>query len=298
MTPAAPLPVFSLVCKRDLATAVVCLRSFADHCRDDVRLTVVSDGTLDEPDLAAVRAAVPSAAVIDRAEVAAVVDPAVAGRPNCRTFRGIHAWALKLIDLPVYAAGRPFAFVDSDVLFVRDFTGLDRRAIGDVDLAYMHSYANIYSLGLAQRFRRWGRTPLADRCNSGLLYVAAGAYDLDFVEHFLDDVERNAHVLLAEQTGWAALAARTRSGPFDRRQVTFPFDRPSPDAVAVHFVGATRHLLGRASPDHSPDDGNAAPPPARLVVRPGSRLRLPGHLWDIVRHRLLIRRCRRLDLMR
>ncbi len=267
--PSSPLPVFSLVCKRDLATAVVCLRSFADHCRDDVRLTVVSDGTLDASDLAAVRAAVPAAAVVDRSVLAAVVDPVVAGRPNCRTFRGIHPWALKLIDVPVYAAGRPFAFVDSDVLFVRDFTGLDRGPAGDVDLAYMHSYANIYAMTLPQRFRRWGRTPVADRCNSGLLYVGAGAYDLDFVERFLNDVERNAHVLLAEQTGWAALAARARrSGAFDRRQVVFPFG-PARDRARGVAGGRRRPLRrGRPPPAGRPETRRRRP---RRPPRPPRR---------------------------
>ncbi|HVS35909.1 MAG TPA: hypothetical protein VMS17_10040 [Gemmataceae bacterium] len=297
------LPVYSLVCRRDLEMGIVCLRSFVACCRDNVRLIAVSDGSLSPDELQRLAREIPQATLLTRQALAAEIEPDLAAFPHCRAFRAVHAWGAKLIDIPVLARG-DLGFIDSDILFVRPFRGLDRRAIGDVDFAYMRSYANIYSLDLPQRLRRRGRPPLVDRCNSGLMFISRRAYCLPVLEEFLADVERHGNILLAEQTGFAALAARCRSGYFSQAQAVFPFFPHGPrvgggdEAVAVHFVGGSRHLLDGYVAARAQPCAAGASPPATLAVRRSRPLRLHSHLYDTLRHRLYRRQWVREGLIR
>jgi hypothetical protein len=288
-----PLPVFSLLCHRDIEMALICLGSFARHCKDSFQLTVLSDGSLTTEDMKRLRE-IDGLKVAPREEVEGPVLDALARHPHCAAFRKIHPWALKLIDAPLLAGG-DFAYLDTDILFLRAFRGLDRRGLDEIDLAYMRSYANVYSFSLWERIRRERNLKLVERCNAGLLFARETAYRLDDIEEFLGRISRHTRPLLAEQTAWAMLAARVNSGHFADDQVVFPaywlgcrsaaWRRA---VVAVHFLGGSRHNLPRFVEEHSKPAVEVTEP-ALLRVTASRRLGLVAQAYDVAHHRLLLR---------
>jgi hypothetical protein len=83
-------------------------------------------------------------------------------RPALRAFRQANPLALELIDIPLLAGG-DLAYCDSDVLFLRPFTGLFRFPGADVGAVFMSDRQNAYSVRYSRALgcappcaRRWG----------------------------------------------------------------------------------------------------------------------------------------------
>lgn len=295
------LNVFTLACHRDVDLAATCLGSLVAHCKDDIALTAVSDGSLTPDDCRRLLDAVPGLTVLERSDLDSAVEPALCEFPHCRKYRQWCPWALKLLDIPLYARG-DFVYIDGDILFLRDFDGLGCGADCRFDLVSMYSYANIYSFAFTDRLMPAFGPPLVHRLNAGFLVVRQSAFRLDLVERFLGTGERHQRPFLLEQTAWAALGAATSSGHFDPAQVSFPHIgldsrlRLKWRPVAMHFLGGTRHLVPqvKAAAASWPRDV----PPVHLAVRPSARLTRGRMLLDVCQHRLLLRRCRRAAVVR
>jgi hypothetical protein len=165
----------------------------------------------------------------------------------------------------------------------------------------MLSYANIYS------FNAWNWCignfpPIISRCNSGLWFLKKAAFSLDLIERGLEEGRGDKRPFLWEQTSFGVLAAHCSSGHFNPFQVSFPQTaldsrrqlrwRP----VALHFVGGTRHLIPEIQ--HATADWPADGPPIDLTIEPSRRLSRLGLLFDLYRHRLLVRRCRRAGILK
>ncbi len=243
-TPATtPLPVFSLQCHKNVDLTLQFLPSLLKHCRDPIELIVHDDGSLTAEDRDRLGDRLGPVRIISREEADDLVVPKLAGRPKCLEYRREHPFGLKLLD-PALIAGGPFLLCDGDILFLRDFEGLDRRAEPGEDLVFMRDWTTFYVFSTAPRYFGPYRTPLADYVNAGLLYCTPKAFDLDFIEWYIGNPKFIWYMWLAEQTVWAALAGRSASRFHDPSQVDFP--RPSleyrPDWTALHFVSPIRYL--------------------------------------------------------
>ena len=201
-----PLPIFSLVCHRDVDHTTSCLGSLIARCRDTITLTLFSDGSLTPEDTTSLHKALPTAKIISRKDADTLVLPALKDFPLCRKYREWCPWALKLLDIPIYAQA-DFAYIDGDILFLRDFTGL---SAGAANIVSMRAYASIYSFSLRNRLALGSHTPVNSHVNAGFLFVRQAGFNLQLIERFLHQAEKHKRPFLWEQTAWAAMAASWR----------------------------------------------------------------------------------------
>jgi hypothetical protein len=244
-----PLPIYSLLCSADIERALLCFDTLYRRCRDQFQLTILDDGSLTPRDQERLIETFGKIKILSKEEREDLVAPQLRTKPNCLRFREEQIFSLKLLDGPLLGTGA-FALCDGDIYFVREFAGIDRRAIPSDDLVFMHDWCSAYSLSFPRRFL--GRPPLRipEGLNAGILYVGPETYDLDFIEWFLgEDRFRGAgtskELFLLEQTAWAALAGRVRSSYFNPEQVAFATKDSafSFRLVALHFARQLRQLL-------------------------------------------------------
>jgi len=240
----APVLVSTLLSHAHLEMGLACLGSLLAGSAEPLRLRVHDDGSLSAEDLDRLAAGLQEPEVIPRATADERMADLLANRPASRAFRRENPLALKLLDVPLLADAGGLAYCDSDVLFLRPFSGLYTWPGPKVGAVAMADDQNAYSL------RSWQllldrRLRLPCRVNTGILYFRMTLYDLDLVEWFLSRPEYRRTSVWVEQTCWALLAGTAECRLLDSRQVLIPRQggEPPSGAVALHFVSSVRHLL-------------------------------------------------------
>lgn len=238
----APLATSTLVGNRGLEMASICLSSFRHFCRDRTRLFLFGDRDAQETAISPLlERLAPQTQWVPAPEMDDHVAPLLAQHPNCRRYRTEHVFARKLIDIPLYHSSTDWAYVDSDILFIKPFYGLRREGVSE-RLVGMRDHTDSASIRYYTRYWSRERIALIGWFNAGMLYAAQGAYDLDFVEWFLSRAHYRSQPWLVEQTCWAAMAVRAGGSLWDERQVCFP-DRGGQGVIALHYVLPMRHLF-------------------------------------------------------
>ena len=146
-----PLPIYSMLCSTDVDRALLCFDTLYRRCRDRFQLTVLDDGSLSVLDRDRLMKAFGEMKILSKEEREDRVMPRLRGKPNCLRFRDEHIFSLKLLDGPLLGTGA-FGLCDSDMYFVRNVTGVDRRAIATDDLVFMLDWCSGYTLGFLKRF--------------------------------------------------------------------------------------------------------------------------------------------------
>lgn len=215
--------------------ALACLGSLLRYSADPLRLRIHDDGSLTPEDLDRLAAGLENPEVVPRREADERVE-AVLGEA-CHAFRRENPLALKLFDAALFA-GDDLAFCDSDILFLRPFSGL--FAAGPVFMADQQNAYSVRSWHLALH----RRLTLPRRVNSGVFRIGTNLYDPDLLEWYLGHPEFRFAPVWVEQTAWALLAGRGDCRLYDPGQVAFPGNAADP--VALHFVSPLRSLLAPA----------------------------------------------------
>lgn len=253
-TKGSRLPVATLLGHSHVSMALHCLGTLRRQCQDDIDLLVFSDGSLTPDDISEVEVTL-DARVVSREEADDVVLPLVRNHPAAAAYRREHVFATKLIDVPMYIAatslpGSPtsddYAFVDTDILFTRPFRGFDRRGMRGIVM--MRDVNDMVSIDPYDRNLARYKIRLAERANSGFVFVGGGVYELDFVEAFLREPAYRWDLCpqLVEQTAWSAHAVRSGGSYWNRAQVVVPDGNVADhirEAVAVHFYTGFRDKL-------------------------------------------------------
>jgi hypothetical protein len=251
------LSISVLLCKAHLDMAKFCLPTLATACKDAYEGRVYDDGSLRPEELEELAELLPGWTMVTAHESDELVEPLLRSAPACREFRLRHPFGRKLIDIPlIHPMG--YGYVDSDVVFVRDFTGFDRAGHTGGGLTYMWDIGDYSSIQFVHRYLTGTRIRLAERVNAGFVFVGKGTYDLEFVEWFLSQPRYRDQDWAVEQTCWAAMAARVDAAYFSPSQVIFPppDHRIPAEAVALHYVSPLRGLF---------------PPPAEWLSQRGER---------------------------
>jgi hypothetical protein len=233
-----------LLCKAHLDMARFCLPTLAAACKDAYEGRVYDDGSLGEEDREEVAELLPGWTVVSARESDELVEPLLRSVPACREFRQHHRFARKLLDIPLlHPTG--YGYVDSDVVFLRDFTGFDRAGHTGGGVTYMWDIDDYSSIQFLHRYFTGTRIRLAERVNAGFMFVGKGTYDLEFVEWFLGQPRYRDQDWAVEQTCWAAMAARVDAAYFSPSQVTFPRSdrRVGPEVAALHYISPLRGLF-------------------------------------------------------
>jgi hypothetical protein len=278
-----PVEVHCLLCRQDVDMALKCLGSCARYARDPLRWAIHDDGSLQPPDRERLTAALGPVRFIDRAEADDRILSELRHRPFSQRFRKSHLFGQKLFDLYYYSDG-DLAYCDSDILFLRPFTGLYRWPDDRTGALMLWDVFNGYACG--PKHLAWGpRFALPVRANAGLLFFRRSAYDPDYIEWFLSrDLERFAIAgSWIEQTAWAGLGWRCGLRMWDRRQAVMMSRRGrlTADAVAVHC--ATSHGRHRLSEFEPTAPAGAAP--VAVSTFPARRLSPVGLALDRLKMR-------------
>jgi hypothetical protein len=236
------LTVSSLVCHAHVAMAVDCLGSLVRLCDTPVRFQIHDDGTLTEED--AVRLGeIGDVRLIRRAEADERMYEELRPWPAARRFRSESPLALKLLDTVLFHPGPDYAFMDSDVLFLRPVQDPFRLDESAVNALFMEDREHSYSI------RSWRllvepRMALPARINTGLVCLRKSAYDLELLDWFLARRSGWGVASMREQTAWALLGQRVGCRKYSSRQVRVMRAGEAEDSlVAGHFTARTRELL-------------------------------------------------------
>ena len=249
---AAELPVIeTLLCHAHVPMASRCLESLRRCHQPAFRLRVRDDGTLTDEDCARLESEQPGTTFVRRRDVDGEMSERLAPYPTCRFYREHYPISLKFMDLPLLATG-PTVFCDSDIFFVRRFTGFHRLIDPATPLIFTQDLTMAYAI------RYWHllgkeRLRLMSRTDSGVMVVDPRTVDLDFMEWFLARLGTRQIHHVVEQTYWSAEAARTGGCRYlDPAQINYPpADTKaarlplSPGLVAWHLISPLRKWFGR-----------------------------------------------------
>jgi hypothetical protein len=251
----SPRKVSSLLGHRHVEMAILCLGSLLRASAEPLALRLHDDGSLTAEDRERLAAALEEPEIITRTEADERVADILKQHPALAAFRRTNPLALKLIDV-VQFAGEELAYCDTDILFLRPFTGLFPERAGT---AFMADHQNAYSL------RSWHlllhrRLRLPRHVNSGLIHFPSAAWDPDLLEWYLSRPEFAFAPVWVEQTAWALLGERAGCRLFDPARIRIPEaagkpgDEREAETVALHFVGPVRDLLGSWAAQATLDD--------------------------------------------
>jgi len=275
------LRVATLLGHAHVEMAIACLGSLLRYSADPLHLRIHEDGTLTASDRERLEASLDRFEFIPRAEADKRMADLLGGRPVLRAFRQASPFALKLIDIPLLANGS-VAYCDTDVLFLRPFSGLFRFPGPDVGAIFMSDHQNAYSLRSWQLLRH-PRLGLPSRVNTGIFNFRTRCFDPDLLEWFLSRPEFG-FTPWVEQTAWALLGARAGCRLWHPRMIRMPSpsEESTREAVALHFITPLRGLLPRIL-QRAQD--RTAEPPLMLETVP-ARPCLPWDLgWTELRRR-------------
>lgn len=252
--------------------ALACLGSLLRCSAEPLRLRIHEDGTLTGEDRDRLAAGLGEPEFVSRAEADVRVEAVLVGRPALRAFRGANPLALKLVDVPLLA-GDDLAYCDSDVLFLRPFSGLFSFPGKETGAVFMSDRQNAYSVR-SWHLLRHGRLRLPCRINSGVLLFRTRFYDPDLLEWYFRRPEFQFAPVWAEQTAWALLGQRAGCRLWEPRLIRLPEGDDPGDAVALHFVSPLRSLLPRVLGQAL---GRSGEPPVSVGTVRARRC----HAWDL-----------------
>lgn len=241
-----PIVVSTLICHRDLETALTCLGSLVRHSAEPVEFFFHDDGSLTEEDRERLAAALPVHGVINRKDADQIVKPKLMDYPYCAQFRRRSVFGLKLFDAPLLAPGIDLAFCDTDLFFLRPFSGLFDWPDFRTGCVFMRDYQNAFA------FRPWhlafqDRFQMPSRLNCGLFNFRREYHDLELLEWLLARYHRvfAARPHWVEQTCWGALAMTCGGKFWSEKQLCVARAAASlpADPIGVHLVTPVRGLL-------------------------------------------------------
>ena len=247
--PAAAIRVASLIGHAHVELAILGLGSLLHGSVEPLALRLHDDGTLTAEDRERLAAALDDPLFVMRTEADERVAGVLARRPALAAFRRRNPLALKLVDAVLYA-GETLAYCDTDVLFLRPFSGLFFS--GETGAVFMADRQNAYSVRSWQLLwdhLKGHRLLLPKRVNSGILRFPTAAWDPDLLEWYLARPEFGFAPVWMEQTAWALLGGAAGCRLIEPAQIAIPEPGEIPaegapgDRIALHFVSPVRALL-------------------------------------------------------
>ena len=260
------MEVASTLGHRQVEMAILCLGSLLRHSADALTLRLHDDGTLTGEDRERLAAGLRLPEIVSRPEADERAAEFLARYPALREFRRRNVMALKLIDTVMYA-GEELAYCDSDILFLRPFTGLYGQLRGTgAGALFMKDWQNAFSLR-SWHLLRYPELRLPLRTNAGLMAFRTAGFDLDLLEWYVARPEFQFSPVWMEQTAWALLAMRVGCRVLDPGQAAIPRPGETPRGerrVALHFTSTVRSLLPLWAPLARGAEPETRPP---VVIR-------------------------------
>ncbi len=279
---APPAVVRTLLCHSHVDMALSCLGSLRSGSRDPFRLIVHDDGTLSDADRERLRKDLAVEDFVSRSEADERMAAVLAKHPHAAAYRRRQIYGLKLFDVPLLAGESAITMIDSDILFVRPFSGLFAWAAEGIRARFMQDTWHAYSV---RPWRIGWAVALPSRINVGLVQLQRADYDLDFIDHFLGNEKNFALPHFVEQTAWAALGQRIGCTKVDPRQLMVMHAGLAVDEqlAGIHFVSPQR---GRLPEYRDRLAGTIAQPAVVLRSVPAGRCSALAMFGERLKHKL------------
>jgi hypothetical protein len=208
-----PAEVHMLCSHRSIWEGIAALKSFYRFGQSRYPLVFHGDGSLRRRDIELIETHLPGVRVVPRKEADARVEGHLVerGLESCLRLRRAQKYQLKLFDFAVYADGKPFLQMDSDVLFLRPphevFAALEVPAAQWVD-RYNVDCGTYYTWS-AEEVKRRLNVELIPQINVGLMCLKRDVSCFEFYEHCLKAMPvEGARTYFYEQTLTALESSR------------------------------------------------------------------------------------------
>lgn len=236
------VPVHVLTGENDWQLAAWMLASFFDASEHSWPVVIHDDGTLPKEAQETLRQMFKKARIILRAEADATMEPVLKAFPFCHEYRGKHPLALKVFDIPHFAAGERFMIFDSDLLFFSYPAEIMNWVTSKKDECWFNEDVAEGALITAQEAKKELGVDLWPRVNSGLCLIYKPAIDFDFCDRVLAETSiMRGHIWRIEQTLFALCASRHgKGGLLPHKYEVSLGKRSAEETVARHYVGAVR----------------------------------------------------------
>ena len=269
----------TLICHRDINTALHCLKSLLNQSRDIIQLVLHDDGTLTEKDVEVLLELLPGSTILPRQEADLRMQEVLKNHPRCLQLRSEYPLSLKLLDVALLSE-KDLTYCDTDILFFRSFSGIPFLT-AQASAVFMSDPNEAYSL------RPWHLAPFGPlrmpaSVNTGIICFRKNAYDLDYVEwmwnHPVLHQAFRKTMCWAEQTCWAALGARVDCSLLSplQFQVVDASWKPQPNTIAGHFVTSYRSQLANY-PASTGADSKSVSLPQLIPAQKCGIMRLTAH---------------------
>lgn len=234
--------VHVLTGEKDWRLAAWMLASWFHFSEKGWPIVIHDDGTLTEEGRASLQAMFLDARIIMRAEADQAMDLKLKAFPFCEEYRKAHPLALKIFDMPHFAAGDKFIVLDSDLLFFGFPREIIEWADGDAKECWFNEDVGEASLITGGEARAELGVKMWSRVNSGLCLLWKAALDLDFCDRALATTSMSSgHIWRVEQTLFALCASRHgKGGLLPKRYEVSLGKSAARDVISRHYVGAVR----------------------------------------------------------
>jgi len=238
--------VQSLIGSNQLSFYLRCLTSLLEYCEDEIELYLHADGSLsnEQKDSICTQLSSGQVKIVDSAQNTEKILDFLQDRPNCQKFRKESIWGIEFFD-PLFANPdeQTSFYLDSDILFLRPFSGLfDRLKTKGGAVFLKDTQWNAYC------FRPWsllgsGKKPqVVNGITTGLVFWDKQSIDWDYLEWFLGASYLHKIPEWIMPTAQAGLARRCRARTVCPNQISnlYPNAQISEDTFGVHLLGSYR----------------------------------------------------------
>lgn len=178
----APVPVHVLTGERDWMQAAWMLASWFHFTEIAWRVVIHDDGSLSPHAVEVLKRLFHGARIIFRDEADAAMSAQLTRFPFCHDFRRAETVAIKIFDMPHFAAGKRFLMFDSDVLFFQHPREILDWVHTDNESCWFLQDTQERSLISATEAREEFGVKLWSRVSSAIGLIGKPAIDFDFCD--------------------------------------------------------------------------------------------------------------------
>lgn len=219
-----------------------CLTSFTKHCKNNFSLEIFEDGSLTAYQIELLEQ-MPNTKIVFKSKRDGILTKKLVKLPNCRNFRENHVFALKILDTMIYD-NHNFYYIDSDIIFFRDFKFEENYPEHPV---FMKDIESSYAFSPYKYFtNKW---KVYSKLNAGCMFFPKELFKLEILENIIKNnfSSQELENCWAEQTMWALLASCHITYRFDSKQIVMAnsFAKLKRKTIAIHLTTPYRYKINK-----------------------------------------------------
>lgn len=248
--------IHMLLCERDVAAALWCLKTFHYHSKYNGKLVIHDDGSISDKSAEILGEHLSGCKIIRRKEADEKMADILRDYRFSNEYRfgpNRHVFALKLLDFLFLSSTRGYLMIDADILFF-DRCAQILNCIETGKGFYMRDSINAYALPVQYLNSKFS-FEIMEKVNAGLIFISdKSIYEMDFIEKYFEIlsleenkitawwIEQTLHALIISKYSniFESLGAGYQISTFDDDPVTCPVNR---NTVAHHYAASKMNSI-------------------------------------------------------